>query len=463
MPSSSPASTQQNSIGRISSPILRLSQEVVDEIIDSIAMIDPWIVREEERRFGSFFWAEETVPKCLQRVKELYMIMKCNPQIVAYVRELTLKAVPYDTAWITEDPYLRRILALLERPGNSLKKLSILGLHDCILETRKPDNLFRITNTISSLHLGFMQNIPLAMIEGCVQLTDLSLNCVEIDSKPCRAGTSRQVRPALQKLKFFNSSNAMKLLLGRYRRQTPSHIDFSTIRVFSVNPASQEELLLAGEVIKIASGSLEEFTLDGQYRTKTMIRKLLHPWVFRNFAHLENSTSLRSLDVELSFQGFDYAKEDPVDAISDVLSTLPKPNQLRRLRIKMFIGQNNAVDPHEFHKLAWARLASELNRIKSGNSLDFFLELHYRPSTNSLTEEEMYIDRGYEAFKRVLTPACKAIFQHPIHQQFKAATTNSDADAASVILHLEIHPDFPKNPRQSISDLFSAETRSLIR
>ncbi|KIM34676.1 hypothetical protein M413DRAFT_33109 [Hebeloma cylindrosporum] len=89
---------------------------------------------------------------------------------------------------------------------------------------------------------------------------------------------SKDVRPGprLQKLEFFNSNTAINTLLARYQNRTPSHVDFSTIRIFLVNPASQEEVLLAGEIIAIASTSLEKFKLHEQYETKTMV-----PWLLQ--------------------------------------------------------------------------------------------------------------------------------------------------------------------------------------
>ncbi|KIM34675.1 hypothetical protein M413DRAFT_33108 [Hebeloma cylindrosporum] len=181
------------------------------------------------------------------------------------------------------------------------------------------------------------------------------------------------------------------------------------------------------------------------------------PWEFRHFAHLGNSISLRDFDVELSFQGFNIAGEDPVDAISEILSTLPIPNQLRRLRIEMFIGQNNAVDPHEFCKLSWARLVSDLQRTLCGKAFTFVLKLQYRASADTFMEE-VRMDDDFGTMHG-LTPACKAVFQDFIHQIFEEVIRDS-----CLQLHFEIDPDFPRDPRESCSfDLYSRETKSLLR
>ncbi|KIM36976.1 hypothetical protein M413DRAFT_279957 [Hebeloma cylindrosporum] len=132
-------SVQSLSTAPTSSPILRLSQELLDGIIDAVAILDI----EEDYYDGGFpsicacslvfrgflsqsRWhlfskisigclahVQETVSRSLERIKSLYYIMKRNPQIVAYIQELTLKTAPGNNTWITEDPYFRRILARL--------------------------------------------------------------------------------------------------------------------------------------------------------------------------------------------------------------------------------------------------------------------------------------------------------------------------------------------------------------
>ena len=220
---------------KCSPPFSRLSQEIIDKIIDHIAngedslrflgFVDRRDIqhcalvsrsfrpRSEFYIFETLYFQEEKDAR-QRKLHTLAELIQENPKIADYIRELSLECVNFEYSWIGEDPIFLDIMRAVSRPEQPLRKLTfkadelLRGLHWFENTEFQPllDNFFRpfIFPFITTLVLWRLENVPLEVVESCVNLVDLDLDHVELIGKSSKTALD-STRPALKRLSHHRS------------------------------------------------------------------------------------------------------------------------------------------------------------------------------------------------------------------------------------------------------------------
>jgi hypothetical protein len=144
--------------------------------------------------------------------------MRVNPKIADYIQELSLECVDFEYSWIGEDPIFLDIMRAVSRPEQPLRKLTFkadksfndgYGVHRFDNNTEfQPllDNFFRpfIFPFITTLVLERVKDVPLEVVESCVNLVDLDFDHVKLTGKPSKTALD-STRPALKRLSLHRS------------------------------------------------------------------------------------------------------------------------------------------------------------------------------------------------------------------------------------------------------------------
>ena len=217
------------------SPFSRLPQEIIDKIIDHIAD-DPYrycrfvdrniqycaLVSRSFRPRSEFHIFDalhiESTYARERKLQTLTELVRGNPKIVDYIRELSLECVDFEYSWIGEDPIFLDIMRAISMPDRPLRKLTLkadkwiddgFGVHrfDNIAEFQPLiDNFFRpfIFPFITTLVLERIKGMPFEVVENCVNLVDLEFDHVKLVGGPSKA-TLGLTRPALKRLSHHRS------------------------------------------------------------------------------------------------------------------------------------------------------------------------------------------------------------------------------------------------------------------
>jgi len=217
-----------------SSPFSRLSQEIIDKIIDHIADNSPrgfcggvdrdiqhcalvsrsFRPRSQLYIFDSLYFQESTDAR-QSKLQNLAELIRGNPKIADYIRELSLECVDFEYSWIGEDPIFLDIMWAVSRPEQPLRKLTFkadddrYGVHRFDNDAEfQPllDNFFRpfIFPFITTLVLERVKGVPLEVVGSCVNLVDLDFDRVKLTGKSSKTALD-SARPALKRLSHHRS------------------------------------------------------------------------------------------------------------------------------------------------------------------------------------------------------------------------------------------------------------------
>ncbi|KDR74633.1 hypothetical protein GALMADRAFT_558969 [Galerina marginata CBS 339.88] len=213
-------------------PFLHLSQEVVDQIIDSLLdTSEPelgrsnfpacaLVCRSFRHRSQKHIFHSTTIlsiyskASCEDRVDSFHGVLQANPRIASYVRRLHLD-IDSASEWAVDDPVFLQIMKLVTRSwavGMRLE-LSVTGGWDNFqftcnrtFETRfvKPF----VTPFITSLHLEDVFNVPISLIAHCPHLVELKLINVTVEAvrPPHATDIDYSMRPRPLEFTFKHSS-----------------------------------------------------------------------------------------------------------------------------------------------------------------------------------------------------------------------------------------------------------------
>ncbi|KDR74632.1 hypothetical protein GALMADRAFT_140996 [Galerina marginata CBS 339.88] len=260
-------------------PFSKLSQELIDEIID--ALLDP---QEAEHKISQFcdcalvcrafrhrsqnhaFYSMRPLQfranaNCRKRVDDLHGILQENPRIASYIRRLDL--IMNDTnEWLFDDSFFCEIMEIVSKTRAVVNlELSVYGwprpfqfTNNRTFETRfvKPF----ITPFITSLDLHFINNIPVSLLAHCPHLLELKLVWVTVEAiRPFDAiDIDHSLCPRPRKFTFESCGDTIRILVTGY-------VDFGNLQHLSVSGCRSDELDDVNLILDTSSSSLQHLHL----------------------------------------------------------------------------------------------------------------------------------------------------------------------------------------------------------
>lgn len=270
-----------------STPIYRLSQDLIDEIIDVLVTIDEleseghwykqwkglnayalishaFLPRCNSYMFKRIDFNTDSLMDQRSRCKALHEILKNRPMLADYVQEVNISlSFQHDTAWIIEDNAFLGVMRMLEKSRSPLQNFRLFGdsqypsrpFHEApqfVQQVAKPV----IFPFITFLYLKDLYDIPVEMVESCIHLTHLVLFNVKFTSRAARPSGSSV--PRLNKLDYRNSADGIGNFLANGCEA--ARIDLSDLRTFIVGIDNLADIRCAQDVLNM-SPSLEDLFL----------------------------------------------------------------------------------------------------------------------------------------------------------------------------------------------------------
>ena len=268
-------------------PILQLSQELIDEIIDdtvtpmkkdlmSLSLVcRAFRPRCEKHIFTSIRfsniavgWGTTTSDRG-KRILKFLDILSRKPYIAGHVRELHL-GVGEDQEWIMEPGFLK-IMDFIRQSGLPLKKfeLRLTGITGTrgqkIANPRRFAKSFCapfITPFLSSLYIRDLDDVPLTLVADCANLKTLDivrtrfggLDLVDNMNTP-------KSYPQINALHFNECTQAMNTLLQRELPGSRPILDFSKLKIIKTKLNSLSNMRSLKALLQVLSESLEDLHL----------------------------------------------------------------------------------------------------------------------------------------------------------------------------------------------------------
>ena len=246
-----------------------LSQDLIDRLIDTVvelvdgdwdqqcclsicaSVCQAFLPRSQYHLFSSIKLNEG-------RVQEFYEIIKSKPLIAKRVRALHLVFYDgkYDLDWMINDHKFRYIMTSITHPTTPLYKLKLEGQRSSGSMVNPQvflDRVFKpfLARFISSLHIEALARVPIALIDSCVQLTELTLL-----STSFKYGKHRTDPPQhkLRRLEYNNPFQVKQLTAG----ELGSRLEFAGLHTLYVHTDSSTDLNFEQWITNESSGMLEE-------------------------------------------------------------------------------------------------------------------------------------------------------------------------------------------------------------
>ncbi|PPQ68838.1 hypothetical protein CVT25_008887 [Psilocybe cyanescens] len=179
--------------------IHRLSQEIVDEIVDHLSHskqdLDAcskanriFLHRCQKHLFSVIYfssdrcnWPRSRHSPRTERFKKLLEIFQRSPHIARYVRGLHLDISSSDNDWVAEDPDFIRIMETIKQSGSNIRELRLRGLEfpEKLADARSLEQNFLlpfISTSLATLHLSYMVDVPMSLIANSPSIKHLSLH-----------------------------------------------------------------------------------------------------------------------------------------------------------------------------------------------------------------------------------------------------------------------------------------------
>ena len=267
-------------------PILRLSQEIIDEIIDhvpkhkdlmSLSLVCQALrPRCEKHLFTSIrfsniasSWSRKTGRF---KFKDFIDILFRKPYIAGYIRELHL-GVGYgrDPELTVEDPGFLKIMDLIGESANGfrIKRVELAGSRTG--PTRKIANPRRFAESLcapfttpflSSLCIKDLDDVPITLVTGCPNLKSLDLIRTTFGGPDLvNINSASQSYPQLQRLGFHRCTQGIDTLMQRQVLESHPFLNLSKLKIITTDRTWIDNVVALTGLLQVSSGSLEELHL----------------------------------------------------------------------------------------------------------------------------------------------------------------------------------------------------------
>jgi hypothetical protein len=265
-------------------PILQLSQELIDEIIDdtvtptkkdlmSLSLVcRAFRPRCEKHIFTSIRFSNIAV-NCgtsdrAKKILKFLDILSRKPYIAGHVRELHL-GVGKDQEWIMEPGFLK-IMDFIRQSANEvpLKRFEFAGKpfarEQKITNPRRFAESFCapfITPFLSSLCIKDLKDVPLTLVADCANLKSLDISRTTFGGLDLVDNMNApKSYPQIKALHFNKCTQAMDTLLQREVPGSHPILDFSKLKIIKTK-CQIHDMKSLKTLLEVSSGSLEEIYL----------------------------------------------------------------------------------------------------------------------------------------------------------------------------------------------------------
>ena len=447
-------------------PILQLSQELIDEIIDDTPELEDlkslslvcqvFRPRCERHIFTSIrFHSDDAVGrgKRAKRIQQFIDILSRKPYVAGYVQELYLGVEGRDQEWIVKPDFLK-IMDLIRQSGLPLKKFELAGHKFDWPKIANPRRFAEsfcapfISPFLSSLCIKDLYGVPLTLVTGCTNLRSLEMTRVTFGG----LNLVRNTNTSLRALRFDRCSYAIQAQLLK-KEVLGSHpfLDFSKLRIIQTDASCLENVMSLGRLLQVPSvGSLEELYLrmTCEYLVYTCELSKILPSSdaevscddLSKWIDCGTLCQLRILHVDIPFT-YPGLSPDGLISICKLLKTISFTNVLEELTIGIFLGLF-WKSPDQVEIANWAFLDHEVRRLSSGKPLQFHLHLLYNTADGNRghpESEDVYTDEHQNSNSSHYPHALvEQTFRKMVEK--KLPMIRSDLN---IIFHLTIDPDCP--------------------
>lgn len=187
----------------MTSPLFKLSQEVVDHIVDFVdqeSLVQcalahrVFLYRSQSRLFSTIYLSSDRLELGdryrmyrQKRINSFLEILQVSPHIARYVRGLSLQISSFDNYWVTEEHIFLSMLDILKRTGSRIETLCLIGLSfpEKLSDARLFEQNFLkpfISSSLTTLVISGILGIPISLITNSPNLRNLKTFRSSIES-----------------------------------------------------------------------------------------------------------------------------------------------------------------------------------------------------------------------------------------------------------------------------------------
>ncbi|KDR83031.1 hypothetical protein GALMADRAFT_206722 [Galerina marginata CBS 339.88] len=429
------------------SHILRLSQEIVDEIVDYFyPEEDLWtlialtltcrafVSRSQMQifttiKFSSDTWRPGHQGARSKRIQRFLDILYAAPYIARYVRGLILTISSFDNDWVAEDAQFIRIMEVIRQSGSCIRNLTIYGwsFPEKFSDARSLEHNFLqpfIYPFITSLKISRMMSIPRALLASSTNLRDLNISFSDLEPFGDDLDTyPLHFPPQLQNLEYDPPTGVIEAVINAHcDSDVPLIADLSCLRTLRTL-TKRENVESLQKIVQIAKTSLEELYLLSDENQNY--------YSYGGSINFSDAVRLRVLNIDVVFPN---SGDDPLVDLCTILNTFPIQNSMEKFDLSAYIGFYSSVGgPESCFRADWEALDREIARISSEKPLEFHLHMVYQVPESDDEEES---DNGNDGDIGKIGGHCRLTFERLVRERLPKIH-----DGSQITLTLSYHLD----------------------
>jgi hypothetical protein len=261
-------------------PFSNLSSDLIDEIVDWVAMLTfsegVGTLLQVDREFG---------PRCRSHIfRQLIMragrfgtvptlrrLLETSPHIIPYVREMRIVFQNQVDLWPPKpDPDLNHLVRSLASSPNPPSSLKIMASYNSEYKIQHPHHFTKwlatsfFSSALLELELSGIVNFPLEALRACRSLNSLKVYSVNINTaKPTKeCQNTASVVPELESLDFEKSHALLRKISEHC---DPQFVSLKKLKILRAYPEDKGQMALLQPILDQVQDTLEELHLE-QYR-----------------------------------------------------------------------------------------------------------------------------------------------------------------------------------------------------
>jgi hypothetical protein len=260
----------------LSHPLSTLSAELIDEIVDWVALlgtkVDLRSLLATDRAFGErcrvrLFTTLALIVEYPEALEACWRMIQEHPPIIRYIRELQLQGIGSQITmerdiWSGAEPSFDNIIQAVSTSPQPPTSLQLSGRIEIPASfDRWTANSF-FSTTLTNLDLNHVANFPLTTIRHLRNLSFLNIYWVGVEEEPLTPlqTARKQPPPKLESLTYRMAHRAVRLLVEASQPDSQYAV-FNNLRVLHAQTKTRPDMASLQFLIGQSSSSLEELEI----------------------------------------------------------------------------------------------------------------------------------------------------------------------------------------------------------